>query len=379
MVASGAEDAKVKIWSGADLELMATFDLNVATNDSKRISALAVLGHSLVAAARNGTVLYSLDTRSLDDAASSQRRRRKPLIFTGKKATWVCGGHCLAVRALAAHPKDARVFATTGDDERVILWRLNDAKARRVGNLHEKGTALCFSEDSLVVGLRSGALLFFYDPQRRDNSAWSPRSTKKHSDAAITALKSNGSILAAATANGDVLFYFRDEAGPRHVLRGQRGLAITAIDFVNEGTILRSVDADHSTTDWLLGNTTTKVAASIDPTLKDVVAKGQKNNLFAIAATTFDNDPRSLSVLRSLKAPRGRLNSIHANGILALAFLADDSHLISLGNSDTAIVLWKLVHHENPEASSFPPPPRPTTTTTHRRHDNNHNNSDWPF
>lgn len=329
-IASGGKDGKVKSWSSELKTVKSEWSLGTS------VAALCRRKDSICAATSRGSIV------------SCEQSSR--VIRLG-------GGHLDTARAVAAHPIDPEVFATTGDDRRLIVWTVWGER-RETAKLEAAGSALAYDErpadafgiivvEALMVGCVNGAILSF-DPidlsvQRRYKA-----------NAAITALRLCEAGLLVAVADGDIKLY--QEGSLSCTLKGHlapvQHMDISGGDNDDEDIMaLRSHDAMHQTLYWVLDADDSRRLSNHEEVkslrwrtwTEGGKSRTRDGKLFALA------DP-----LRLADKPSARTSWGKAGGgeplsfdVAALVFLADDRHLVAIRRDDRSILIWKVVNNDD--------------------------------
>mmetsp|Transcript_6144 Transcript_6144/g.9147 ORF Transcript_6144/g.9147 Transcript_6144/m.9147 type:complete len:886 (+) Transcript_6144:24-2681(+) len=232
-----------------------------------------------------------------------------------------------AVGAIAAHPT-LPLFASTGEDRKLILWDADQKIHRAQIRLEAVGTALSFRKpygDQLALGATDGALLFFSISTSQKISALRQI---KPSEAAIIALRfgpPHTDLLAVATQNCLLFLFAATNAKP--IFRTSLNNSLTHLHFgspPNEATnqeqrlLLRGRDhQDNTLAVWAL-----------DKANSHLIDHGPENILWY--------EDISLNQITHL------CPSVHPEGFAAIALLADNIRFVSIGHNDRTLLLWRL-------------------------------------
>lgn len=357
LLTAGVE-GKIKLWIGSDLVLAFEYTLG----PTSFVVALCVAPYRMqdqqvthvCAGTRRGSVV------AIDLSLEADKAKRKSRVLSR-----LAGGHLGTVLAVAAHPIKARVFATTGDDRRVVVWNLDCDET--VARLETAGTALCYDDrppdefslsvcEALVVGCADGEVIFF-DP---DSLKFKKRFTASKT-AAISALLLCEAGLIVGTAAGELAVFAANRVRSSRPLRGHLG-PIAKIDIGlsrDRQLVLCSQDAARHTLHWIVDGADsrrvndsddmddvkwrTQTVLASSPKLKAVAKAHRSDTLFAVVDQTG-----GLELAHAPSPPRAchRLAVGHPSAPAKLVFLADDGHIVTLGSNDKTVFVFKVCHSE---------------------------------
>lgn len=281
--------------------------------------------------------------------------------------------HRAAVRAVAPHPSEPTLFATAGDDRRLVFW---DIDARREETTRGKsvrlpaaGTALHYDDAWLAVGCANGHVLFV-DSETRETVD----NLRAGAEAVSALAHDKKSWLAVGLADGQLLMYAFDGGTIGKPISLQGHLApIDSLDFAHRSScdpLLRSQDAAGQRLYWEVVDGRPRrlsrrddIKARLEATRWLSWTAKPQHGASAIAQTWQKHD--SLYAVATSKgidlvdaplplAQSTETNLVHSDGVAALAFLADDNHLVTLGRDDRAVVVWDVVHDVPATAAADP-------------------------
>uniref|UniRef100_I3JIT8 EMAP like 4 n=2 Tax=Oreochromis niloticus TaxID=8128 RepID=I3JIT8_ORENI len=311
-------------------------------------------------------------------------------------------GHTDELWGLAAHPsKD--LFLTCAQDRLVCLWNSGDHSLLWSRTLDEKEHGHCadFHPSGAVVaiGTRSGKW-YILDAETNDLVGIH---TDGNEQLSVMRFSVDGSMLAVGSHDNFIYLYNVSEQGRKYSRYGKctgHSSYITHLDWSPDNNFIMSNSGDYEILYWDVpngckyirnrseckdidwatytcvlgyhvfgvwpeGSDGTDINALIRSHNRKVIALADdfcKVHLFAYPCSTF-------------KAPSHKY-SAHSSHVTNVAFLYDDSHLISTGGKDTSIMQWRLVEKSSLSLNDsiisnstprrvepvFAPPP-PTGTT----------------
>ncbi|XP_031596890.1 echinoderm microtubule-associated protein-like 4 isoform X3 [Oreochromis aureus] len=311
-------------------------------------------------------------------------------------------GHTDELWGLAAHPsKD--LFLTCAQDRLVCLWNSGDHSLLWSRTLDEKEHGHCadFHPSGAVVaiGTRSGKW-YVLDAETNDLVGIH---TDGNEQLSVMRFSVDGSMLAVGSHDNFIYLYNVSEQGRKYSRYGKctgHSSYITHLDWSPDNNFIMSNSGDYEILYWDVpngckyirnrseckdidwatytcvlgyhvfgvwpeGSDGTDINALIRSHNRKVIALADdfcKVHLFAYPCSTF-------------KAPSHKY-SAHSSHVTNVAFLYDDSHLISTGGKDTSIMQWRLVEKSSLSLNDsiisnstprrvepvFAPPP-PTGTT----------------
>ncbi|XP_039865853.1 echinoderm microtubule-associated protein-like 4 isoform X1 [Simochromis diagramma] len=317
-------------------------------------------------------------------------------------------GHTDELWGLAAHPsKD--LFLTCAQDRLVCLWNSSDHSLLWSRTLDEKEHGHCadFHPSGAVVaiGTRSGKW-YVLDAETNDLVGIH---TDGNEQLSVMRFSIDGSMLAVGSHDNFIYLYNVSEQGRKYSRYGKctgHSSYITHLDWSPDNNFIMSNSGDYEILYWDVpnackyirnrseckdidwatytcvlgyhvfgvwpeGSDGTDINALIRSHNRKVIALADdfcKVHLFAYPCSTF-------------KAPSHKY-SAHSSHVTNVAFLYDDSYLISTGGKDTSIMQWRLVEKSSlslndsiisnstprrVEPVFAPPPP---TGTTHSQEPN---------
>ena len=243
-----------------------------------------------------------------------------------------------AVHAVKAAP-DSGVFAAGGDDGSVWVQDLSGAgtPARRIAATGSEIRALDWVEGGkrLAVGTLDGQVRLF------DPSGSAPGTVVAGPGPGVTsfAVNANGSLLAVATANGDVTLRAVAAGGPAtRVLKSPAATPIYSLVFLPDGRVAGSTRTG--------GNFVWNLARPDDAPRKILGERAIRSLAAAadgrLAAGTADGP--ILLLPKSLDGTPAELTG-HGSSVTALRFSSEGGRLAS-ASLDGSIRLWDVDHQE---------------------------------
>uniref|UniRef100_A0A3Q4GPD6 EMAP like 4 n=1 Tax=Neolamprologus brichardi TaxID=32507 RepID=A0A3Q4GPD6_NEOBR len=317
-------------------------------------------------------------------------------------------GHTDELWGLAAHPSK-NLFLTCAQDRLVCLWNSSDHSLLWSRTLDEKEHGHCadFHPSGAVVaiGTRSGKW-YVLDAETNDLVGIH---TDGNEQLSVMRFSIDGNMLAVGSHDNFIYLYNVSEQGRKYSRYGKctgHSSYITHLDWSPDNNFIMSNSGDYEILYWDVpnackyirnrseckdidwatytcvlgyhvfgvwpeGSDGTDINALIRSHNRKVIALADdfcKVHLFAYPCSTF-------------KAPSHKY-SAHSSHVTNVAFLYDDSYLISTGGKDTSIMQWRLVEKSSlslndsiisnstprrVEPVFAPPPP---TGTTHSQEPN---------
>uniref|UniRef100_A0A673J509 Echinoderm microtubule-associated protein-like 2 n=1 Tax=Sinocyclocheilus rhinocerous TaxID=307959 RepID=A0A673J509_9TELE len=283
--------------------------------------------------------------------------------FSGS-LTPIVQGHTDELWGLDVHPSTEQ-FVTCGQDKQVYLWDTSSHlplwskdPGRSVG-FHPSGTVL-------AVGTMTGRWLVL-DTDTRDL-------VSMHTDGneIISAVKysPDGAYLAVASHDNFVYIYSVTENGRKYSRVGKctgHSSFVTHLDWSTDSQFIVTNSGDYEILFWEASSgkhitsadavrnlewaTSTCVLGfnvfgiwpeGADGTDINALCRSHDNNLLA-SADDFGKVHLFSNPCSQPRAP-SHINGGHSSHVTNVAFLHDDSHLISTGGKDTSILQWVLKH-----------------------------------
>lgn len=275
-------------------------------------------------------------------------------------------GHTEELWGLATHPSQLH-FLSVAYDRRVILW---DALTHSViwsREIADPAHCVAFHPEGEIacIGTQTGRWMLF-DIMRREVVTVH---TDGHEQIECCAFNPDGSRLAFGSRDNSIYMYSVSEAGRKLTKLGRchgHSSFVTHIDWSLDGDIVRSTSGDYELLYWIASSCKQASSASsqrdqswasetcplgfsvagiwpegADGTDVNSVARSNAGSLLAIG-----DDFGKVSLMhypaRHRKAVRNSAHG-HSSHVTNVAFLRDDSRLISCGGRDWSIIQWELV------------------------------------
>jgi microtubule-associated protein-like 6 len=361
-VVTGSKDGTVKLWN-ADIRLVKVFDMGMATPAPRKLPVRSVCydpQRERIVVGMLGSQIYEL-TRETGASKLLQE------------------GHCEGeLWGCAPHPTDAHIVATSGDDETVRVWDIQNHVVLRESDLGGVARAIQWSPDASMVaigigrgekkskgGVADGVMLVLHAEtldvlhEARDTMEW------------ITDIKfsADGNKCVVAAMDGGVYVYDVARQFELIIRCAPHESYITHIDFSDDGTRIQAntgsqellfydagtgdVIGSPSTVknvDWITWTCTLgwpvqgiwPDASATDAATPLVNSTHRANNETLLAASDEYGGVRvyRYPVLDS-KADYIDLRG-HTLHVTKVAFNKSDSHLMTCGGSDRALMQWKM-------------------------------------
>jgi WD40 repeat protein len=302
-----------------------------------------------------------------------------------KDVTLLAGGHSYGrITGVSAHPLREDVFATCGEDATVRLWRANEARAAATSLLPSPAMCLHFAPDgvSLAVGMLRGGFLVL-DARKLTSQQHQPVTRRKGAVTQVCYAPS-GHVLAAGYETGHIDVYdVMDGYTHLHTMRGHTG-AVCRLDFDVQGKYLRSTS---STLELMYWDVDRKVQVKTITQVRNALWQSSRCPLAWHALGAMDSaggaqfitstdsgnatgglgnsqdyvHPRILAVghawgeLRLYRHPcvkksaGYRAYAAHTHDLSGLALTKGDARLVSSGDSDLCIKVWRVVINTPPQ------------------------------
>jgi len=315
---AAAVDQTVKLW---DTETGAL--LRVLSGHRLRISSVAVSpdGRQLVSASRDGTI------RLWDVESGSLLRTLK--------------GHGGAVVAVSFCP-DGRRFASAGIDKAVRLWDARNGSLLQT--LTKYATPLtavaCAARGDVVSSADEGGTIILWRSGRGELlvKPYEPVSSEKR--VSSLAFSPNGRILAAANDDGTIDLWETENGDFLQALAGlARRLgahqAFLSVAFAPDGRTIASGDDNGVIDVWDVKSREPHGLRYADRYLVGAVAYSRGGRMFATghASEVYLWDAASRSVLRTIKAPKGLIES---------ASFSSEDDMLATASTDGSVKLWEV-------------------------------------
>ena len=374
-VVSGGVDRKVKLWTLA-LEPGATFDMSAfGSNPSVRSVCLSADGQRmLVGTAGNEVYMVS--------AADGSDVQGAPITM---------GHYGGAATGLAVHPLKPE-YATVGVDGTVRVWDLVTRVAVKITRLDTACASIAYhpNGDLLAVGLGGGT------PSKKDGAFVILNEADltvvheaKDSKLTLTSAKfsPDGDILAMGSEDACVYLYAVSEEYESIGKCRRHTEPITNMDFDGDSKWLQTncaggqllffnattaqyqsnlsamKDVDWSTQSCVLSFSTVGAWRALE-SMRDLADKGGKtaDNPAITAVDRATSDPPGLLVtgdsygrVRLFRYPSREHETPfhewrgHSSPIRAIKFMNEDTHVISIGQSDRCVFQWRYAEDERYE------------------------------
>ena len=377
-VVTGGRDGLVKLWSSS-LAHLKTFDLSEAPVPPL-LKAVTSVHVGLDAAGGVARVLVCCRSSELYECASK----------SGSIALLCEGHHSDELWALHAHPTDANVVATAGDDGTVRVWSLELRRLIRKCQLDGPIRALSWSPDGsqLLVGMggspsgarhaKDGIFLVL------DASTLEVRHEGRDSRHWLRCAKFAPDGNTFALAGADQKLYVYDTKDTRLRSKSDKhNEAITHLDYSTDSALIQSDAADY---EHLFHKVEDGTHVRVPSSVKDAdfqastcifgwpvqgcwAALSGDQNRDATCETTAiarahahafqaSGDQNGNVRLHRYPAPQRALSLTndhsHVSHVAAVQFTADDKYLVTVGRRDRSIAIWKLQFDE-------PAPPQAPT------------------
>uniref|UniRef100_A0A3Q2VHR0 EMAP like 4 n=1 Tax=Haplochromis burtoni TaxID=8153 RepID=A0A3Q2VHR0_HAPBU len=277
-------------------------------------------------------------------------------------------GHTDELWGLAAHPsKD--LFLTCAQDRLVCLWNSSDHSLLWSRTLDEKEHGHCadFHPSGAVVaiGTRSGKW-YVLDAETNDLVGIH---TDGNEQLSVMRFSIDGSMLAVGSHDNFIYLYNVSEQGRKYSRYGKctgHSSYITHLDWSPDNNFIMSNSGDYEILYWDVPNACKYIRNRSE--CKDID--------WATYTCVLGYHGLGVTIAPSHKY------SAHSSHVTNVAFLYDDSYLISTGGKDTSIMQWRLVEKSSlslndsiisnstprrVEPVFAPPPP---TGTTHSQEPN---------
>jgi len=338
---TGGDDGAIRRWTG--LRLVKDGEWQISRTAA--ICGVVAVGADLVCGT-GSNALVSVPTAPPTARTKTPAHKR------------IGGAHAAPMRAVAADPGNAAVFATTGDDARVVTW--DAIRLCRVASapLAAAGTALAYDDAGaqLACGCADGSVFVL------DACTLEVTSKATGREPAVTAVRFYGGTskddgrLAVARRSGDVHLYAGGMHRPPRLLKGHQR-PVRSLDFAPRHQTLRSTDDGGDAFFWAVNADRGRPLQRADVDAID----GAEWQTSTAGATAVARAWRSSDVF-AVSRPGGAVElrtrpdecdggggAVHSTDVVSLAFLADDFHLVSV--SAHAIVLWAVDANLSPPAA----------------------------
>uniref|UniRef100_A0A8C4RAU6 Uncharacterized protein n=1 Tax=Eptatretus burgeri TaxID=7764 RepID=A0A8C4RAU6_EPTBU len=264
--------------------------------------------------------------------------------------TSIIQGHTDELWGLASHPTQGR-FLTCSYDRRVTLWEPHHTstfvqESAQSADFHPSGSVV-------AMGMKKGKWTVL-DAETSDLVTLHTDGTELLS---VMRFSPDGSMLAIGSHENFIFLYSVMESGRRYARMGKctgHSSFITHLDWASNGELLVSNSGDYEILysdsirdiDWatytcVLGFHIYGVwPDSSDGTDINAVCRSHSRSAVAVA-DDFGKVQLFIYPCHHLKVP-SRTYSGHSSHVTNVAFLSDDSYLISTGGIDMSIMQWKV-------------------------------------
>jgi len=271
---------------------------------------------------------------------------------------------------------------TTGDDNKVMVWKPNERKNKQIGVINEKAgpniklgassmtsfppnqcsraVAVNPKTGEVALGLNDG------DVQIRDlNNISSIKKTMKAADRWIEAIaySPNGEYLAVGTHNSTIVVYTTDTYSQKGTLKGNSA-AILSVDWSKDSRYIRTVSLSYeylfymvdgmkqdtsgaSNTKGLEWTTQScKFGWSVQGIFEDKADFSQVNGVAMSSDEKLiasGNDNSEVSIFRNpcLKGSKSKKLYGHSEHVVRVKFGLNDQYIFSVGGQDKTLMQWK--------------------------------------
>ncbi|XP_069015116.1 echinoderm microtubule-associated protein-like 3 isoform X1 [Embiotoca jacksoni] len=276
-------------------------------------------------------------------------------------------GHVDEMWGLATHPS-LNIFLTCGHDRQVCLWKTEEHKLDWCITLEEYGLCADFCPNGSVVsvGLSTGRWMVFDLLTREVVSEF----TDGNEQLSVMRYSPDGSFLAVGSHDNFIYIYNVTESGRRYARFGKcngHSSFITHLDWSKDGKYIMSNSGDYEILYWdiaagckLLRNrfeSKDREWASYtcvlgfhvmgvwlegsDGTDINALCRSHSERMVAVA-DDFCKVHLFHYPCPKLKAPSHRYEG-HGSHVTNVCFTHSDSHLLSMGGKDTAILQWRVM------------------------------------
>ena len=250
------------------------------------------------------------------------------------------GGHRSICRDVAAHPRAPDRFATTGDDNSLIVWDLSERRSST--SLPNGGRSVAYDETGrfLRVGGADGAIRCF------DSTSLEEIRTVEVFKTPVTSLKGGpGGVIAAGSRDGTVAILENDKVAA--VFKDAHERRVEALDFgtFQGAPVLRS-KAGTAVAHWKVsgrrsGKLRTRDATAVRwatcnaaPLAGGAVVGGAPG-----ACAVADADGLELrSAPKAVSTAPGGADPVHS--VTRIEVLAGGDRLVTLGRDDASVAIW---------------------------------------
>ena len=411
-LASGGAEGSVKLWSPSG-DIIGEVNFAGAGWSCLDPSIRSVAwgtdgagGVKLVVGVRSGEI-YQLPIDSVLAAGPGESKGDDSSSY-GDAAEPVVTGHSnFETWGLAPHPEDADVFATSGDDATLRLWRFNKQYARHA--LPTLARCVAWNHDGSMVAVGLGGDFGGILRDGKGRGAWSGRGGEGHDAEASAALDSNalraggyvvfevdgstlapvhaardqsewisdikfspdGSKLAVGSHDNSVCVY--DTASWDSIGKCNKSSSfIVKLDWSADGEIIRTNDGAHELLYYFANGSQALPGHSFPGSPKDAAwathtspineqapgiwplgSDGTDINATAVSnagGVIVVGDDFSRVNIHPFPCPPEGTKPLrykgHASFVQNVTFLADDSRVVSVGGFDKTVAIWRVVGSE---------------------------------
>jgi microtubule-associated protein-like 6 len=372
MVVSGGRDGKAKAWNISNYSVSATVDVNslvvakaTAFNSVRAVDVNMETKKMLV-----GTLCGQIVESNYSTNSSAN------ILLDGHFGDLKDKGYYGELWGLATDPTKNTVFATGGEDGTVRMWDMATRKTLRIGNVGAPVMCVGMSPDGnwLGVGCKNGMVkVYAADSFHEGTPVW----TKTDSRMQISQVVYSPDSSLVAVASHDMRVYVYDAKNGSSVAICRKNTAgVTHLDFSDDGKWIQTNslsyellyfdpktgahnaqssslrDAKWSQWTCILGwpvqgiwpnySDGSDVNSVCQSHGGDIVATGEDTGLVKL----FRSPCLGSGFNRMGKLtyrPRSNVGAGHSEHVTNVRFSSDDSHLISTGGADNAILQWRVV------------------------------------
>uniref|UniRef100_A0A0K8T6X3 Echinoderm microtubule-associated protein-like 2 n=1 Tax=Lygus hesperus TaxID=30085 RepID=A0A0K8T6X3_LYGHE len=275
-------------------------------------------------------------------------------------------GHTEELWALAPHPSLSQ-FLTGAWDSIIQLW---DATARSVvwsKDIGEQAQSAAFSPDglSIVIGCVSGKWLLMDSDSREITAA--------HTDGSepiqVISYSPNGELLAIGSRDNNIYVYQVGDTARRYNRIGRcsgHSSFITHLDWSTDSQYLRSNSGDYEVLFWNAGVcrqvTQPSKMRDVEWATHNCTLAFTSVGIWPESADGTDVNACCVSHSKALLATADDFSKVklysypviqpkslchtyggHSSHVTNVAFLNDDTRLVSIGGKDTSVLQWKIL------------------------------------
>ncbi|XP_076099427.1 echinoderm microtubule-associated protein-like 2 isoform X4 [Mytilus galloprovincialis] len=279
-------------------------------------------------------------------------------------------GHIDELWGLACHPSQQQ-FLTAGSDKMIHMWDSTAKTAVWSLELPDPGHSCCFSPDgsAVVVGMETGRWVAI------DTSTHNivDEHTDGNEQIECCLFSPDGSHLALGSRDNYIYVYDVQEGGQKYNRIGRchgHSSFITHIDWSADGKYICSNSGDYEVLFWNVPSCEQETSSS---SLRDVEWASQNCTLSFATAGIWPRGADGTDINNCAKAHKkpllvsaddfGKVNlfkypcsqpktkcqsfKAHSSHVTNVAFLFDDSRVLSTGGNDMSVMQWQIVAADN--------------------------------